>query len=97
MIGTCYAPDLNCRPTLIKDLGTIVKMERALPSPPSCALLPNSSPGLFLNRSFKMAYRHVVRNPRLQARIFLCNWYMKVVRPGKEQPDNVVQLHVPME
>jgi len=39
----------------------------------------------------------VVRNPRLQARIFLCNWYMKVVRPGKEQPDNVVQLHVPME
>ncbi|KAJ7330197.1 54S ribosomal protein L23, mitochondrial [Desmophyllum pertusum] len=44
-----------------------------------------------------MAYRHVVRNPRLQARIFLCNWYMKVVRPGKELPDNVVQFHVPMD
>ena len=44
-----------------------------------------------------MAYRNVVRNPRLQARIFLPNWFLKVVRPGKELADNVVQFHVPME
>ncbi|RMX41918.1 hypothetical protein pdam_00006635 [Pocillopora damicornis] len=44
-----------------------------------------------------MAYRHVVRHPRLQARIFLCNWYMKLVRPGRELPENTVQFHVPMD
>lgn len=44
-----------------------------------------------------MAYRHVVRHPRLQARIFLCNWYMKVVRPGRDLPENTVQFHVPMD
>ena len=46
---------------------------------------------------FKMAYRHVVKKPQLQARIFLCNWYMKIVRPGREIPENTVQFHVPME
>ncbi|CAH3014933.1 unnamed protein product [Porites evermanni] len=44
-----------------------------------------------------MAYRHVVKKPTLQARIFLCNWYMKIVRPGRELPDNTVQFHVPMD
>lgn len=46
---------------------------------------------------FKMAYRHVVKKPQLQARIFLCNWYMKIVRPGREIPENTVQFHVPMD
>ena len=45
----------------------------------------------------KMAYRNRVRNPRLQARIFLPNWFIKVVRPGNEQPSDTVQLHVPLE
>ncbi|XP_068710388.1 large ribosomal subunit protein uL23m-like isoform X2 [Montipora capricornis] len=44
-----------------------------------------------------MAYRHVVKRPQLQARIFLCNWYVKIVRPGREIPDNTVQFHVPMD
>ncbi|CAB4001069.1 39S ribosomal L23, mitochondrial-like [Paramuricea clavata] len=44
-----------------------------------------------------MAYRNVVRNPRLQARIFLPEWFLKCVRPTKEVPDNVAVFHVPME
>ncbi|XP_028408407.1 39S ribosomal protein L23, mitochondrial-like [Dendronephthya gigantea] len=44
-----------------------------------------------------MAYKHVVRNPRLQARIFLPEWFMKVVRPTKAVPDNLAIFHVPME
>ncbi|KAK3707201.1 hypothetical protein QZH41_019561 [Actinostola sp. cb2023] len=44
-----------------------------------------------------MAYRHVVKNPRLQSRIFLTNWFMKIVRPGRELDNNVVQFHVPMD
>merc|ERR1740124_1222072 len=46
-----------------------------------------------------MAYRHRVRNPIHQARIFLPNWFVKVVRPGKELigDDDVVQLHVPLD
>lgn len=30
-------------------------------------------------------------------RIYLCNWYVKLVKPGKELPDNHVQCHVPMK
>ncbi|EDO31749.1 predicted protein [Nematostella vectensis] len=44
-----------------------------------------------------MAYRHVVKQPRLQSRIFLTNWFMKIVRPGRELESNVVQFHVPMD
>lgn len=44
-----------------------------------------------------MAYRHRVRYPRLQARIFLPEWFMKVVRPGKEIAKDTVQFHVPLE
>ena len=47
--------------------------------------------------SGNMAYRHVVRNPKLQARIFLPNWFVKIVRPGREQPDDTVQMHVPCD
>lgn len=40
MIRDCYAPDLNCRPTLIKDLGTIVKTDPYPPLPlvPFCQI-----------------------------------------------------------
>ena len=48
----------------------------------------------FSNMSYS---RGVVRFPRLQARIFLPNWFVKVVRPGKEIPENQVQMHVSME
>ena len=60
---------------------------------------PSSKPILVSGSSpsTKMAFRNVVRNPRLQARIFLPNRFLKVVRPGKELPENVVQFHVPME
>ncbi|XP_057313183.1 39S ribosomal protein L23, mitochondrial-like [Hydractinia symbiolongicarpus] len=44
-----------------------------------------------------MAFRNRVRNPRLQARIFLPRWFVKVVRPGKDIPDDTVQLHVPLD
>lgn len=44
-----------------------------------------------------MAYRNRVRNPILQARIFLPKWFVKVVRPGRELPDDTVQLHVPLD
>lgn len=44
-----------------------------------------------------MAYRHRVRNPVLQARIFLPKWFVKVVRPGRELPEDTVQLHVPID
>lgn len=44
-----------------------------------------------------MAYRNVVKNPRLQARIFLTNWFVKIVRPNKELPEDTVQMHVAME
>lgn len=30
-------------------------------------------------------------------RMYLCNWYVKLVKPGKELPDNHVQCHVPMK
>ena len=58
---------------------------------------PYIEPRSLIQIPFKMAYRHVVKKPTLQARIFLCNWYMKIVRPGRELPDNTVQFHVPME
>ena len=29
-------------------------------------------------------------------RIYLCNWYVYLVKPGKELPGNQVQCHVPM-
>lgn len=29
-------------------------------------------------------------------RIYLCNWYVYLVKPGKELPDNQVQCHVPI-
>eukprot|EP00794_Sanderia_malayensis_P001299 gene1299-1436_t len=44
-----------------------------------------------------MAYRYVNKNPRLQARIFLSNWFVKIVRPGKELPKDQVQMHVSMD
>lgn len=44
-----------------------------------------------------MAYRNRIRNPVLQARIFLPKWFVKVVRPGRELPDDTVQLHVPLD
>ncbi|XP_066934046.1 large ribosomal subunit protein uL23m-like [Clytia hemisphaerica] len=44
-----------------------------------------------------MAYRNRVRNPVLQARIFLPKWFVKVVRPGRDLPDDTVQLHVPLD
>lgn len=34
---------------------------------------------------------------RHQRKIFLCEWYVKLVRPGRELPDNLVQCHVPMK
>ncbi|CAI8051265.1 39S ribosomal protein L23, mitochondrial [Geodia barretti] len=30
-------------------------------------------------------------------RIYLCNWYVKLVKPGNELPNNHVQCHVPMQ
>lgn len=30
-------------------------------------------------------------------RILLCNWYVKLVKPGKELPSNHFQCHVPMK
>ena len=51
-----------------------------------------------LQKKSNMAYsRNLVRNPRLQARIFLPNWFVKIVRPGKDLPENQVQMHVSME
>ncbi|XP_046844751.1 39S ribosomal protein L23, mitochondrial-like [Xenia sp. Carnegie-2017] len=44
-----------------------------------------------------MAYLNVVRNPRLQARIFLPEWFIKCVRPTKNIPNNSAVFHVPME
>ncbi|XP_002163495.2 large ribosomal subunit protein uL23m isoform X1 [Hydra vulgaris] len=44
-----------------------------------------------------MAYRYRVRNPRLQARVFLPDWFVKIVRPGKEIAKDTVQLHVPLD
>lgn len=34
-------------------------------------------------------------NPQL--RIFRPNWFLTLVRPGKEQPPDTVQFRVPME
>lgn len=44
-----------------------------------------------------MAYRNRVKTPLLQARIFLPQWYVKVVHPGKPIADDVVQLHVSLD
>ena len=30
-------------------------------------------------------------------RILLCNWYVKLVKPGKDLPSNHFQCHVPMK
>ena len=30
-------------------------------------------------------------------RIYLCNWYVELVKPGNELPNNHVQCHVPMQ
>ncbi len=30
-------------------------------------------------------------------RIYLCNWFVKLVKPGKEIPSDQVQCHVPMK
>ena len=32
-----------------------------------------------------------------QRKIYLCNWFVKIVKPGKEQPNDQVQCHVPMK
>ncbi len=37
------------------------------------------------------------RSPRPRERIYLCNWFVKLVKPGKELPADQVQCHVPMK
>lgn len=44
-----------------------------------------------------MAYRNRVRDPILQARIFLPKWFVKIVRPGRDLPNDTVQMHVPLD
>ena len=44
-----------------------------------------------------MAYRNRVLNPVLQARIFLPNWFVRVVRPNKALGDDIVEMHVPLD
>lgn len=34
---------------------------------------------------------------RSRPRILLCPWFVKMVRPAKKLPSNVVQFHVPLE
>lgn len=41
--------------------------------------------------------RHVVKRRRTPEQVYLCNWFVKLVRPGKEQPNDQVQCHVPMK
>jgi hypothetical protein len=53
-------------------------------------------------RQFRKAYEYARacargRPPHPKERIYLCNWYVKLVKPGKEIPNNEVQCHVPMK
>jgi hypothetical protein len=53
-------------------------------------------------RQFRKAYEYARacargRPPHPKERIYLCNWYVKLVKPGKEIPTNEVQCHVPMK
>ena len=55
-----------------------------------------------MSRQFRKAYEYARacargRPPRPKERIYLCNWYVKLVKPGKEIPNNQVQCHVPMK
>ena len=57
---------------------------------------------LGMSRQFRKAYEYaracaIGRPPRPKERIYLCNWYVKLVKPGKEIPNNQVQCHVPMK
>ena len=55
-----------------------------------------------MSRRFRKAYQLARacakgKPPFPKERIFLCNWYVKLVKPGKEIPNNQVQCHVPMK
>ena len=55
-----------------------------------------------MSRQFRKAYEYARacargRPPRPKERLYLCNWYVKLVKPGKEIPSNQVQCHVPMK
>ena len=55
-----------------------------------------------MSRRFRKAYEYARacargRPPYPKERIYLCNWYVKLVKPGKEIPSNQVQCHVPMK
>lgn len=45
-------------------------------------------------RNLRTAYRNFDR-PKQQ--VYLCNWFVKLVKPGKEIPNDQVQAHVPMK
>jgi len=51
--------------------------------------------------SNRMATRRLAARLRFTAsprhRIYLCNWFVKIVKPGKEQPKDQVQCHVPIK
>ena len=55
-----------------------------------------------MSRQFRKAYEYARAcaqgsPPYPKKRIYLCNWYVKLVKPGKEIPSNQVQCHVPMK
>ena len=45
-------------------------------------------------RAFKRAHLLAKKIPKQE--IYLCNWYVKLVRPGKPIPEDQVQCHVPL-
>ena len=50
------------------------------------------------NNNNNMAYRHRVKAPIHQARVFLPQWFVKVVRPNSSIPqEDRIQLHVPTD
>ena len=56
-----------------------------------------SSGDMSLRDDSTMAVRRRIFSLCPQERLYLCNWYVKLVRPGKELPKNQVQCHVPMK
>merc|ERR1712013_313530 len=50
------------------------------------------------NKKNNMAYRHRVKAPLHQARVFLPQWFVKVFRPNSSIPqEDRIQLHVPTD
>ena len=59
-------------------------------------LIGASLPPRSLKINMVTRLQHVAsRRPREQ--IYLCNWFVKLVRPGRELPNNEVQCRVPMK